>query len=387
MKKLVWCFLLCAACRVVSPTLYATNITNYPVVTTAAPDDWFLLSNVGAKTNRNLPYPDLYAQLATNLEANYLNLTGAFTGTIYLNPGFSMDVGPNGWNIQWNSYADALQVQYSTLGETFYFLTNNGGTLQIPNLVGTLGTSNLSGTIPMATTANTLTTPSNGIPTIIKLTNGNLVLLGRASTPPPPINPTNSTLALTDVNIIMRVANAGANNGLDIQDDEGNLVFFGDHYTGNLTNILGPFPGNYNALIYDGTDGYILQWQQDNQFKLSGGTSGASIEFFGGTINGFSITGSSFQGSTVQGTTITATNGFASYGTGVALVIVTTGITNKQSVNYRLMGLTGVSVVQTNPLSHVGFSRGSITVPTDITLQPNEFIQGTSVAVQGQQAF
>jgi hypothetical protein len=185
----------------------------------------------------------------------------------------------------------------------------------------------------------------------------------------------------------MRVANTGCNNGLDIQDDEGNLVFFGDYYTGNLTNILGPFPGNYNALIYDGVDGYILQWKQDNQFKLSGGTSGASIEFFGGTINGFSITGSSFQGSTVQGTTITATNGFASYGTGVALVIVTTGITNKQSVNYRLMGLTGVSVVQTNPLSHVGFSRGSITVPTDITLQPNEFIQGTSVAVQGQQAF
>jgi hypothetical protein len=173
----------------------------------------------------------------------------------------------------------------------------------------------------------------------------------------------------------MRVANASGNNGLDIQDDEGDLVFFGDHYN------------NYNALIYDGIDGYILQWQQDDQFKLSGGTSGASIEFFGGTINGFSITGSSFQGSTVQGTTITATNGFASYGTGVALVIVTTGITNKQSVNYRLMGLTGVSVVQTNPLSHVGFSRGSITVPTDITLQPNEFIQGTSVAVQGQQAF
>jgi hypothetical protein len=117
-------------------------------------------------------------------------------------------------------------------------------------------------------------------------------------------------------------------------------------------------------------------------FDLAGNLYATSLNGPGTGISGVPHTGGTFFG-----TTITATNGFASYGTNVALVIVTTGITNKQSVNYRLMGLTGVSVVQTNPLSHVGFSRGSITVPTDITLQPNEFIQGTSVAVQGQQAF
>jgi hypothetical protein len=84
---------------------------------------------------------------------------------------------------------------------------------------------------------------------------------------------------------------------------------------------------------------------------------------------------------------LTATNGLGSFNTNGTLVVAATGITNITGVNYRIFGFTGVSVTQTNPISKIGFSRGTITTPTDIILQPNEFLNGSTCAALAGQAF
>jgi len=86
--------------------------------------------------------------------------------------------------------------------------------------------------------------------------------------------------------------------------------------------------------------------------------------------------------------TLNVTNGIRSMATNATVVItVNTGVTNTLTVNYRLFGVTGTSIVQTNTISALGLSRGTITQPIDIVLQPGEFIKGTSIAVAGGQAF
>jgi len=82
-----------------------------------------------------------------------------------------------------------------------------------------------------------------------------------------------------------------------------------------------------------------------------------------------------------------ATNGIGSLNTNATLVVTSTGITNTCGVNYRIFGFTGVSVTQTNPISRIGFSRGTITAPTDIILQPKEQLSGSSCAAMAGQAF
>ena len=84
---------------------------------------------------------------------------------------------------------------------------------------------------------------------------------------------------------------------------------------------------------------------------------------------------------------LTATNGLGSFATNATLIVAATGITNTTSVNYRIFGFTGVSVTQTNPISKIGFARGTITAPTDIILQPNEYLNGSSCAAAAGQAF
>jgi hypothetical protein len=79
--------------------------------------------------------------------------------------------------------------------------------------------------------------------------------------------------------------------------------------------------------------------------------------------------------------------GIGSFATNATLVVTATGITNTTGVNYRICGFTGASVTQTNPLTTIGFSRGTITVPTDILLQPNEYLNGSSCAAAGGQSF
>ena len=74
-----------------------------------------------------------------------------------------------------------------------------------------------------------------------------------------------------------------------------------------------------------------------------------------------------------------ATNGIASVATSSA-TIASTGWTNTIGVNATLAGFTGVSVWQTN-YDGSAFSRGTITAPTDITLQIGEKLIGTSCAV------
>jgi hypothetical protein len=89
----------------------------------------------------------------------------------------------------------------------------------------------------------------------------------------------------------------------------------------------------------------------------------------------------------VTSTFVTATTGVASTYTNRTLSVTTTGITNTLTVNYRILGFTGTSVTQSNSVGPYIFSRGTITVPTDITLQPNEVLKGTSCAAQGGQAW
>lgn len=78
--------------------------------------------------------------------------------------------------------------------------------------------------------------------------------------------------------------------------------------------------------------------------------------------------------------------GLASFSTN-SYSVSTTGYTNSSLRTIRVMGLTGTSIVHSNALLATSFSRGTITVPTDIVLQPNETIKGTSVAAQGVQDF
>jgi hypothetical protein len=75
-----------------------------------------------------------------------------------------------------------------------------------------------------------------------------------------------------------------------------------------------------------------------------------------------------------------------SYGTNSTLVVNSTGITNTTLDNYEIYGFTGVSVTQTNANGY-GFSRGTITAPTDITLKPGAKLNGASCAANGKQGW
>lgn len=80
-----------------------------------------------------------------------------------------------------------------------------------------------------------------------------------------------------------------------------------------------------------------------------------------------------------------ATNGYNSFATDKG-TITTTGWTNTLGKVACIFGLTGVSIVQTNA-DGIGFSRGTITAPTDVVLQSGAKIQGTSIAAGQIQAF
>jgi hypothetical protein len=85
--------------------------------------------------------------------------------------------------------------------------------------------------------------------------------------------------------------------------------------------------------------------------------------------------------------TVSIPFGIGSQAANSSLAVGTAGITNTLTINYRLMGFTGTSVTQTNTSTHTTFSRGTITTPSDIILQPNEAVRGSSCAAQAVQAF
>lgn len=75
-------------------------------------------------------------------------------------------------------------------------------------------------------------------------------------------------------------------------------------------------------------------------------------------------------------------NGIASAATNSA-EIAATGWTNTLGICVRVMGLTGSDVIQTNTFTGRGKTRGTITVPTDLLLQPGEILIGTSMVSLG----
>lgn len=75
--------------------------------------------------------------------------------------------------------------------------------------------------------------------------------------------------------------------------------------------------------------------------------------------------------------------GIGSYATNSTLSVGQGGITNTTPILYRVMGFTGLSVVQTNSRTGYGFSRGLVHYPTDIILQPGEYLQGVSCTAYG----
>lgn len=79
--------------------------------------------------------------------------------------------------------------------------------------------------------------------------------------------------------------------------------------------------------------------------------------------------------------TVTSSNGFCSYSTNANSGFTTTGQTNTTVNTIRLIGLTGTAVQWTNISSHVGAAFGTITIPLNFTLNPNEAVYGSSMAV------
>jgi len=157
-----------------------------------------------------------------------------------------------------------------------------------------------------------------------------------------------------------------------------------------VTNIAFSTLTNANFSLDNNGNFWYSQGRQmgtyDTLYPIAGGgVAGDSVMFYAGRA---SLTDSGQSIFTPSITSMTVTNGIRSYATNQTLVVVTTGITNTLNINYRIIGFTGTSVTQTNTyfISTLE-NRGTITVPTDIILQPGEILKGTSCAAQGGQAF
>lgn len=120
-----------------------------------------------------------------------------------------------------------------------------------------------------------------------------------------------------------------------------------------------------NAIVFAALGANQLVLINTNGVLLDATLSGTNAVYLAGTATSYGL-GSSSQNAT--------------------LPVGTAGITNTLTINYRLLGFTGTSVTQTNVATHTTFSRGTITTPIDIVLQPNEALRGSSCAAQSVQA-
>ena len=121
------------------------------------------------------------------------------------------------------------------------------------------------------------------------------------------------------------------------------------------------------------------------------GSGGTMCYLTADYLSDMQVDAKNFWVNTTNATTFNAlvnVGGFSSTQTNSLLLVSSTGTTNNTKFEYRLFGVTGVGVLQTNLSTGYGFSRGTISVPTDIILQTNECLSATSgFGVQGKQAF
>jgi hypothetical protein len=125
----------------VSITVNQSNVNLGPgvffLVTTNAPGSW----------TGNVDTNNLISWLLAAWSSTYVTNGGTFSNGQLSEATVVDSLHFGGWSIAFNSYENALQIQYGALGITGFFSTNNGGTLTFPNLVGTLSTSNLFGIV------------------------------------------------------------------------------------------------------------------------------------------------------------------------------------------------------------------------------------------------
>lgn len=108
------------------------NVTNYPIRSVAQPGDWFWLSNPSDRTNYNMPYPDLLAQLQTDLTFLGTNNVPANLPIIFLKPDGSYSYNGVAYTTT-NSPTSGIQEAITTLAGTRDGSTNRtgGGTIML----------------------------------------------------------------------------------------------------------------------------------------------------------------------------------------------------------------------------------------------------------------
>lgn len=119
----------------------------------------------------------------------------------------------------------------------------------------------------------------------------------------------------------------------------------------------------------------------ETHYRLTPSPFTDTTVYYADGLGNFTITSNAF----IKGI-VASTNGFGSGATNT-YSITATGYTNATGIIIRIVGLTGTSIIQSNSAIPLIFSRGTITTPTDVILQPRESITGSSIAAQSMQAF
>lgn len=171
----------------------ATNITNYPVVTTFNASDWFLLSSVPNMTNYNLPgnYVASTSDLNTASNALWQQITNTVTTNITYNNLYTTNFYSSNITAT-NVYITTNYVDYSHQTNTYvtYLYTTNfySITNYVDTLTATNGITNLSltaNTILKADAGKRITSVANGTGV---LTNNGAGVFGWASLAIPTAN-------------------------------------------------------------------------------------------------------------------------------------------------------------------------------------------------------
>lgn len=171
----------------------------------------------------------------------------------------------------------------------------------------------------------------------------------------------------------------------------------GEHLTNTFAQTVNASGGVSNSSTTEpisSAAGFVSTGTGNGFINLSGSTSGTQIHTVPAVAPPFTNTWSAF--SAIHGNTITwdtnclcwtnnilvTVNGVNSFATTTNILTSSTGLTNTTTRNFRIMGITGVSLAMTVNSTNT-ISLGTITVPTHLVLQPGEYLTGTSVAVQG----
>jgi hypothetical protein len=166
----------------------------------------------------------------------------------------------------------------------------------------------------------------------------------------------------------------------------GNAMFFGNVNVSGTAGVNGLYSTNsiwvYNQypLIFGGNSSFNYR----SYFEQTVTGSSPSVETLyinNGTGSGANaVVDFIGNGNIAFYATASATNGFASYATNTFNYLGAAGATNAGTNAVILVGVTGVSIIQSNTVSGLWFSRGTLTAPTDITLQPHGALLGSSMA-------